>query len=272
MKIEARWREPPDVGANLRVRPHVTAAPGCDCVETIEKYMIQADTLKKYYSDISLVALVAANMIPIYGVVALGWDAFSIVLLYWAENIVIGFYNILKIAFAKVEPPILQIGKLFTIPFFTLHYSAFVGGHGLFIFLMFGKGEGNNLMPGSHPWPCFLIFVQMLFNVIRHCWTTIPMNMKYMIGTLFLSHGVSFVRNYILGGEYLTAKPQELMGRPYSRIVVMHIAIIAGGFLTAKMGSPVGILIVLVVLKTILDITLHLRQHRKTIPPDPTPV
>jgi hypothetical protein len=237
--------------------------------------MIQADSLKKYYSDISLVALVAANMIPIYGVVVFGWDAFYIVLLYWAENIVIGFYNILKIAFAKVEPPILQIGKLFLIPFFTLHYSAFVGGHGLFIFVLFGKGEGNNLMgpfgAGSHPWPCFLVFVQLLINVIQHCWTTIPMNMKYMIGTLFLSHGVSFVRNYILGGEYLTAKPQELMSQPYSRIIVMHVAIIAGAFISAAMGSPAGVLIVLVALKTILDIKLHLRQHKKTFQPDLTP-
>jgi hypothetical protein len=235
--------------------------------------MIQPDSLKKYYSDISLLALVAANMIPIYGVVVFGWDAFSIVLLYWAENIVIGFYNILKIVFAKVGPTILQIGKLFLIPFFIIHYGGFVAVHGLFIFVLFGKGDADKAMGiGGHPWPCFLVFVQMLFNVIQHCWTTIPTNMKYMIGILFLSHGVSFVRNYILGGEYLTAKPKELMGQPYSRIVVMHIAIIAGGFLTAMMGSPAGVLVVLVVLKTILDITLHLRQHRKTSLSNPTAV
>ncbi len=228
--------------------------------------MIQADSLKKYYSDISLVALVVANVIPIYGVVVFGWDAFSIILLYWAENIVIGFYNILKIAFAKAEHPILHLGKLFMIPFFTLHYGGFVGVHGLFIFAIFGKDKGSNLMgTGGHSWPCFLVFVQMLFNVIRHCWMTIPTNMKYMIGVLFLSHGVSFVRNYILAGEYLTAKPQELMGKPYSRIMIMHIAIIAGGFMTAMMGSPAGVLIVLVVLKTILDIKFHLRQHKKPL-------
>ncbi|MHC4130435.1 MAG: DUF6498-containing protein [Planctomycetota bacterium] len=32
-------------------------------------------------------ALIVANIIPIWGVLFLGWDAFCIVLLYWAENL-----------------------------------------------------------------------------------------------------------------------------------------------------------------------------------------
>jgi hypothetical protein len=46
---------------------------------------------KKDLSDVPVLALLAANAIPLFGVVFLGWDAFHIVLLYWAENIVIGF-------------------------------------------------------------------------------------------------------------------------------------------------------------------------------------
>jgi len=57
---------------------------------------------KKYLSNVSLIALLIANIIPLFGVLFLEWDAFSIVLLYWAENLVIGFYNVLKIAFAAV--------------------------------------------------------------------------------------------------------------------------------------------------------------------------
>jgi hypothetical protein len=55
---------------------------------------------------------------------------------------------------------------------------------------------------------------------------------------LFVSHGVSFVQNYLLKGEYAAARPEKLMGSPYGRIVVMHIAILAGGFLTMAIGSP----------------------------------
>ena len=42
----------------------------------------------------------------------------------------------------------------------------------------------------------------------------------------------------------------------------MHVAIIAGGFLTMVFGSPAALLFVLVVLKTIIDVELHLREHR----------
>ncbi len=222
--------------------------------------------VKNYFANIPLLALVIANMAPIYGVVVFGWDAFYIVLLYWAENLIIGFYNILKIAFARAEHPIFNLGKLFQIAFFIIHYGGFVAVHGLFIFLLFGKSEaGKALELGRHPWPCFLVFVQLLIGVIRHCWTTIPNDMKYVMGALFLSHGVSFVRNYLVAGEYKTSKPKDLMGQPYSRVVIMHIAILAGGFLSFSIGSPAGVLIVLIVLKTIIDVKLHLRQHRKYV-------
>jgi hypothetical protein len=69
--------------------------------------------LKKYWSDIPLLTLVAANTVPLWGVLFLGWDAFYIVLLYWAENLAVGFYNILKIAFVKVPHPVEHLGKLF---------------------------------------------------------------------------------------------------------------------------------------------------------------
>ena len=87
--------------------------------------------------------------------------------------------------------------------------------------------------------------------------------MKYVLATLFVSHGVSFVRNYFIGGEYITAKSKDLMSQPYSRIMVMHIAILAGGFLTFAIGSPAGVLIILIVIKTIIDVKYHLAQHKK---------
>ena len=67
----------------------------------------------------------------------------------------------------------------------------------------------------------------------------------------------------LLKAEYASASPQKLMASPYGRIVVMHIAIIAGGFLTMALGSPLGVLAVLIVLKTAIDVKLHLWEHKK---------
>lgn len=216
---------------------------------------------KKDLLDIPVISLLIANAIPLWGVIFLDWDAFYIVLLYWAENLVIGFYNVLKMAFAAVPNPIANLGKLFLIPFFIIHYGGFTAIHGFFVLALFHKGQGPS-MDGMN-WPCFLVFVQILFNVSKYMYSVVPTQVKLVVLALFLSHGVSFVQNYLLKGEYKTARPDKLMGSPYGRVFVMHIAIIAGGFLTMAVGSPVLLLIVLVILKTVLDVNLHNREHKK---------
>ena len=241
---------------------------------------------RQYLAKVPIVALLVANMVPLWGVLFLGWDAFSIVLLYWAENLVIGFYNIAKMALSGTPSPaelekitnksgkdlsqrtigrLYHASKLFFIPFFVIHYGGFAAGHGFFVLTMFGEGASGagKIMPSGSTWPCFFVFVQMLLAVIRHAYLTIPLNVRYAVVALFISHGVSFVYNYLYRGEYKTSRLPKLMGQPYARVVVMHIAILAGGFASKAMGSPVAILVMLVVLKTAIDIKLHLRQHRK---------
>ena len=83
------------------------------------------------------------------------------------------------------------------------------------------------------------------------------------------SHGASFFLNYLGRGEYLTATPGGQMGRVYGRVVVLHLTIIFGSFVVAFLGSPIGALLVLVVLKTAFDLGLHLRERRTSGPPQP---
>jgi hypothetical protein len=53
------------------------------------------------------------------------------------------------------------------------------------------------------------------------------------------------------------------MHAPYGRIVVLHIAIILGAFAIAAVGSSVGLLILLIIGKIIIDAKLHIRSHKK---------
>jgi len=217
--------------------------------------------LRKKDFDISVIALLAANTIPFWGVLFLGWDAFFIVLLYWSENLIIGFYNVLKIVFAAAPHPIAHLGKLFLIPFFTIHYGGFTAVHGLFVLAIFNKADENFM--GGENWPFCLVFLELLVNVVRHMYSVIPSQMKLAILALFISHGVSFVYNYLLKREFVSANSGKLMGSPYARILVMHFAILGGGFFAMALGSPAGLLLILVVLKTFLDVNLHLRGHKK---------
>ena len=40
--------------------------------------------------------LVIANLIPLVGVLWFGWDVWGILTIYWLENGIVGFFNVLK--------------------------------------------------------------------------------------------------------------------------------------------------------------------------------
>jgi hypothetical protein len=212
--------------------------------------------IQENFKNIPVVCLVVANMIPLFGVAFAGWDTFSIVLLYWAENVIIGFYSILKIAISKAE----ILAKLFTIPFFILHYGFFCIFHGIFVFALFGKGMLKLSSEGSYH---FSVHFEPSFNTIRHIFADLPQAFLWAFLALFISHGISFVHNFIIRGEYLRSNTNQLMANPYGRIIVMHIAILGGAFFSQAVGSPVAVLIALVILKTIVDLALHLRERKK---------
>ena len=220
------------------------------------------NTAKK--DTLSFTALIGANLIPLAGVFFFNWDVTFIVLLYWFENLIAGFYNILKIALIRKENSVFSPEKFFIIPFFCVHYGGFCAIHGFFLTIFFKIGSSGSPFPegGAHWWGP-LIFIQMLFNVIAKVWANSPPGMIWALLGLFISHGISFVENFILGGEYRSSTIKELMHQPYQRIVVMHIAIIAAGIFVMKLNSPMPMLIILILLKIVFDIFLHRRSHNK---------
>ena len=219
--------------------------------------------------SVAVISLVVANLLPLFGVAFLGWDAFAICLLYWSENIIIGAYSVLRIVLVKMDKPVEHLGKIVAIPFFVIHFGGFCAVHGIFLLAIFGpEGQMKSLSP-DHPWPLHLVFVQLLAMAIAEAWRSMPPGMGWPVLGLALSHGISFVRYYLVRGECERADVRGQMARPYTRIVILHVAIVAGGFLVKAIGSPVVLLFVLVALKTGLDVHLHIRSHRAHAP-DPS--
>lgn len=208
-----------------------------------------------------IATLTTANLVPLAGVLLLGWDVTAILLLYWAENVAIGFYNILKMAIVRVGNPLGHLGKLFLIPFFCIHFGGFCAGHGLFLLIFLKLGSGHGALMSDLSWPGPLVFLQMLVSVIVHLWQSRPDGMEWPVICLFVSHGISFVRNYLSGKEYASQTMERLMKQPYRRIVLLHIAIIAGGMPVMVLGSPIPLLFILVGVKIGLDIWLHTKEH-----------
>lgn len=194
----------------------------------------------------SVVALLVANLAPLYGVFVLGWEVFPLVLLFWIENIIVGLFNILKILCARPDDKAWWVGKLFLIPFFAVHYGGFTAVHGVFVFALFGGAA--NISPSDMSVATAVDSIRS-FGVL---WAAIA---------LLASHGFSFVTNYLGAGEYRNADPKILMGQPYARVVVLHITIIFGGFLMMALGSPRAGLVLLVVLKVVMDVRAHERER-----------
>jgi hypothetical protein len=84
---------------------------------------------------------------------------------------------------------------------------------------------------------------------------------------LAVSRGISFATNYLGKGEYTRVNLPQLMAQPYGRIVVMHLTILGGGFLVMALHSPVAGLLLLVILKTMLDLRGHFSEREKFAPP-----
>lgn len=214
----------------------------------------------------AVVALLVSNAVPLFGVLFLGWNVWTILTIYWLENGVVGFYNVLKMARAdgpilggiaagslmRNGQPIAGSAKAVLIPFFIVHYGIFWLVHGIFIltlptFASFGGDVGFSDQPQGLPAQGLAADPGALLIVL--------------IG-LFISHGVSYRLNYIGRGEYLRTSVARQMGAPYGRLVVLHVTIILGGMAIAFTGAPALAVVVLVALKTTLDLGLHLAEHR----------
>jgi len=209
----------------------------------------------------AVVALVAANLLPLIGVLWFGWSMWTILTIYWVENGIVGLFNVLKIA--AVSGP----GKLGVIPFFVIHYGMFWFVHGIFIltlptFVPFTDAAlpGNvPLPPGAIPYDGAVTG----FPATTSSGADFG-NVAFAAVVLLISHGLSYAFNFIGRGEYRRTTAMALMFAPYRRVVILHLTIIFGAFAVVLLGAQVLPLVILVALKTAVDLGFHLREHRAT--------
>lgn len=190
----------------------------------------------RWYS-LSSMALILANLIPLAGVLLAGWNIGEIMLLFWAESAIIGYYNLLKMW---------KVGRwslLFFGPFFVGHYGAFMVVHLLFIYALFG-GE---YMGGAE------VSQTQVLNDLLTLWPA-------LLG-LLISHGISYHTNFVKAEEYRGRSVSTQMHEPYRRIIIMHMTLIFGGFLALSLGTGLAALALLLSLKIAADLRAHLKQH-----------
>lgn len=190
----------------------------------------------------STLILVGANLVPLGGALLGGWSVYDIVLLFWAENLVIGVMQVLRMGSVAVLRKLPAM--LFLAGFFCFHYGLFTFVHGIFVVTM--------LAPPDEQAAGLAGAMALLTSWEGLLWG--------LLG-LTASHLFSYVVNFLLGGEWRDPEPMKLMVQPYGRIVVLHLTILIGAFLAVSIGETTAMLALLVVLKVIVDLRAHWRQH-----------
>ena len=155
-------------------------------------------------------------------------------MVYWLELVIIGLFNILKMAFAA------QLGELgksrsYQGIFFIAHYATFVVLYGTLLRLWVA-GPDTRLSGG----PTVLLAL-LIFGV---------------------SHGISFKLNYIDRKESSRITSLLQMAEPYKRVIPVQFALVAGAFLVREASESAFSLALLALVKLAVDLATHIYLHR----------
>ena len=149
----------------------------------------------------------------------------------------------IKIQDVSVPSPTTKLGMIL---FFLVHFGIFMLAHFIFLSIILGlSGESTFRFSDAS--------TENYENILGI--------FIFFIG-LLVSHGVSFLVNFIGQREYEYKTVEELFVSPYQRVFLMHVVIIFGGFL-ALLFEGMGLAILLVIGKILFDVMGHELEHRK---------
>jgi hypothetical protein len=205
-----------------------------------------------------IISLIFANLITIILAILGNWDLATVMFIYWAQSIIIGFFTVMGLLLVNIPPPApgqerpkkqpggprtiyiqnpwavrcILVG-LFTLPYVFFHwaYYSFIVDSGIFGTVHFSD-------PGI--WvSCGVFFANHLYSYIAY-------NHRWLQGS------TDVVEQIFL---------------PYRRIIPMHMTIIFGGILLLILQfigirSTMPVLFLFLVFKTLTDVTAHIDKHQ----------
>ena len=186
-------------------------------------------------------AVLIGNLIPVAGVLFLGWDAAQILILYWIENVILGLLTLPRILAAR-RPQSNASGdrlgnSIGAAAFFTVHYGVFCIGHLTFALALAGDfiaaegGDGRvwdrTFGDPALPWAVMAMAALHLATQVRGWWMT---------------------------GAWRDASPTLEMFKPYGRIFVLHLTVLIGAFLMLAFKAPAWVVLVLCLGKAMLEL------------------
>ena len=193
----------------------------------------------QFRSDRSLVPLLLSNLLTMAWALFEGWRILDVMLVYWVQSVVIGYYNYHRIMDLKKfstanfemndsQPDPTPETKKRVALFFALHYGVF---HAAYLGFIVSKEVGDISLSSLGIIACIVAFI---FN-----------------------HRYSYQHNKERDSQRVP-NIGTIMFFPYVRIVPMHLTI---GAAVSLGNNSARALVVFLLLKTIADVIMHMIEH-----------
>ena len=216
---------------------------------------------------VAAVLFACFNLIPLYGIHAWGWDAFQLLLLYWAETAILFVCTLAHIACIPrerlgnmiVNGRSVPASRTMMVGFFALHGGGFISLHLWFLCILF-SGDTLRRLNGVGD------FVHTFF-VASGAWA--PLVLVAVAGVIDVLTGTyhpAFVDAFARRLHVVLARTPDdpssnavgsvVLGL-YGRVFLMQVAIIFGAMAAYRFGS-VAPLVMVVGLKMLIDLGTRL--------------
>jgi len=191
------------------------------------------------------IAAIGSAVVMAAGIAFFDWPTFTVLALYWLENVVIGGFTALRILAAGARTE--RYGESLAVTaFFCVHYGLFCAVHGIFVATLFGGMRSMSNMAD----PLFLMIGRIASDRVG----------VLVVAAMALAAALDAWRA-MASVEADDAKAvRSIMSEPYGRIVVLHVVLLAGGFLMAALRLPSLAALLLVAFKLVHDLRLLRRQ------------
>jgi len=213
---------------------------------------------------LALVSLVGANLLVALQVLRHDWGYYETILIFWCEALILGAYNVLRLLlvgllgerplgetvarWVEFSPGFRVLATAVGTAFFACKFGMFALGVGLLVVALpaFSAPPGSG---GSR------VFAGL---------TAAGPGVAATVAGLVLSHGVSFVRNFVIGREYRRVTLLELIVLPYLRMGLVAM-VLAAGLLAVRLlpglASATPFAVVMVLGKLAADCVSHTMEH-----------
>lgn len=216
---------------------------------------------------VAAVLFAAFNLVPLYGIYAWGWDAFQLLLLYWAETAILFVCTLAHIACVPrerlgnmvVNGRSVPASRAMMVGFFAVHGGGFISLHLLFICILFSGDALRRINDVGD-------FLHTFF-IASDAWA--PLILVALAGAIDVLTGTyhpAFVdafarRLHVMLAPAPEASSGTVIGSVvlslYGRVFVMQIAIIFGAMAAHRFGS-VAPLVIVIGSKTLIDLGTRL--------------